>query len=82
MLFAYLGPETMLPLTSIVGVVFGMVLMFWRKIVLVIRGVFRHVWPTATKPDPPPASVIVNDPSTRPALGEEAMINIARETED
>jgi hypothetical protein len=82
MLFAYLGPETMLPLTSIFGVVFGMVLMFWHKILGFVRGAFRRVWPTAKQPDPPAAPLIVNDSSTRSALGEEAVINIGRETAD
>jgi len=50
MLFAYLGPETMLPLTSIVGVVVGMILMFWRKLFLLGRGLIRRVGSFAKKP--------------------------------
>jgi hypothetical protein len=29
-LFAYLGPETFLPMTSVLATVAGLVLMFWR----------------------------------------------------
>jgi hypothetical protein len=49
MLFAYLGPETMMPLASIVGVIFGAILMFWRKLFLFGRDTFRRIWPAAKK---------------------------------
>jgi hypothetical protein len=32
MLFAYLGPDTMMPLTSVVAAVFGVSLMFGRQV--------------------------------------------------
>lgn len=45
MVFAYLGPDTVLPLTSVFAAVFGIVLMFgrqsWRIAMLAVHGVFR-----------------------------------------
>ena len=37
MLFAYLGPETMMPVASIVAAVVGVVMMFGRNV--------HHAWP-------------------------------------
>ena len=31
-LFAYIGPETILPLASILGAIGGVLMMFWNKI--------------------------------------------------
>ena len=39
--FLYIGPETILPLTSILAAVFGVILMFWRWIVGTVRRLFR-----------------------------------------
>ena len=50
MLFAYLGPDTMLPLYSIVGAVIGVVLMFWRKLLMIGRDLVRRVKALAQKP--------------------------------
>jgi hypothetical protein len=47
MLFAYLGPETMMPVASIVAAVAGVVMMFGRTIVSFGRNVVRRVWPGA-----------------------------------
>ena len=43
MLFAYFGPETVLPLTSVFAALAGVVLMFGRQVRLVARVVFRRV---------------------------------------
>jgi hypothetical protein len=64
MLFAYLGPETMMPLASIVGVVVGMVLMFWRKLLLFVREAFRRVWPSAKDPVSNSVANLETDSST------------------
>ena len=56
MLFAYLGPDTVLPLTSAVAAVLGVVLMFGRQVnrivVLAVRRLGRLVGllPPATAP--------------------------------
>ncbi len=49
MLFAYFGPETMLPVASVITGIVGVVLMCWRGIVQVARDIFRFIWP-ATPP--------------------------------
>jgi len=40
LLFAYFGPETMLPLTSVVAAVVGVFMMFGRNSVRIIRRAF------------------------------------------
>jgi hypothetical protein len=47
MLFAYFGPETMLPVASVITGIVGVVLMFWRGIIQVVRNAFRFVWPAS-----------------------------------
>jgi hypothetical protein len=49
MLFAYFGPETMMPVASIVCAAVGVVMMFGRNIVMFGRGVVRRVWPGARR---------------------------------
>ena len=45
MLFAYIGPETMMPVASIVAAATGVVMMFGRSILTFGRGLVRRVWP-------------------------------------
>jgi hypothetical protein len=45
MLFAYIGPETMMPVASIVAAVTGVVMMFGRNILVFGRGIIRRVRP-------------------------------------
>jgi len=45
MLFAYIGPETMMPVASIVAAVVGVALMFGRNVLMFGRGLVRRVWP-------------------------------------
>jgi hypothetical protein len=49
-LFAYLGPDTMLPVASIVGVIVGMFLMFWRRLFYFARSAARRIWPLGKEP--------------------------------
>jgi hypothetical protein len=51
MLFAYIGPETMMPVASVIAAVAGVVLMFGRNVVSFGRNVFRSILP---KPKPKP----------------------------
>jgi hypothetical protein len=37
----YLGPETLMPLASAFAAIVGVLLMFWRRTVEVIRTVYR-----------------------------------------
>lgn len=57
MLFAYVGPEVMLPVASVITGVVGVFLMFGRSLVGFGRGVIRRVIPgsdtkTAVKAKP------------------------------
>jgi hypothetical protein len=45
MLFAYFGPETMMPVASIIAATVGVVMMFGRNILMVGRGLVRRAWP-------------------------------------
>jgi hypothetical protein len=57
MLFAYIGPETMMPVASVIAAVAGVFMMFGRSVVGFGRGLVRRVWPgsarqAVTKPGP------------------------------
>ena len=43
MLFAYIGPETMMPLASGIAAIVGVFLMFGRSVMLIFRNVTRKV---------------------------------------
>jgi hypothetical protein len=58
MLFAYIGPETMMPVASVIAAVAGVFLMFGRSVIGFGRGLVRRVWPgserkVVTKPTQP-----------------------------
>ncbi len=39
--FMYIGPETFMPLLSALAAVTGVLMMFWRNVVAVLRKLFR-----------------------------------------
>lgn len=39
----YVGPETLMPLASVLATVAGVALMFWRKTVGIFRAAFRFI---------------------------------------
>jgi hypothetical protein len=43
MLFAYIGPDTMLPLASVFAGIVGVVLMFGRQVKLGVRNLVRRI---------------------------------------
>ena len=43
-MLGYIGPETMIPLASVLAAAGGIVLIFWRYVVLVIRRIFRTIF--------------------------------------
>ncbi len=45
MLFAYFGPETMMPVASVIAAVVGVTMMFGRNVVYFGRNVVRRVRP-------------------------------------
>ena len=57
MLFSYIGPETMMPVASVIAAVAGVFMMFGRSVMGFGRGIVRRVWPgsspkVVTKPGP------------------------------
>ncbi len=49
MLFAYIGPETMMPVASIIAAVAGVFMMFGRNVVQIGRNVVRRIRPGSGK---------------------------------
>ncbi len=49
MLFAYIGPETMMPVASIIAAVAGVFMMFGRNVMAIGRGIVRRVLPGAQR---------------------------------
>ena len=47
MLFAYVGPETMYPVASIIAGAVGVVMIFGRRVSYMARNLWRRVWPQA-----------------------------------
>ena len=40
----YIGPEVLLPITSVLAGIAGLVLMFWNRVVGMVRGTWRRVF--------------------------------------
>ena len=40
----YFGPETIMPITSVLAAAVGMVLIFWRHIITTLRSTFRKIF--------------------------------------
>jgi len=56
----YLGPETLMPLASILAAIAGFFLMFWRVIVKFIKATYRKM---RGLPDEVPPDMDVEDPT-------------------
>lgn len=46
----YLGPETIMPLASVLAAVLGFLLIFWRWIVTAIKKIFKRSQPAQVEP--------------------------------
>lgn len=57
---AYLGPQTVLPLASVLAAAIGVILMFWRYIAATARKAFQTLFKRAT-PDGAPNSEVPED---------------------
>ncbi len=44
MLFFYLGPNTVMPLVSILAAIVGVFLIFWRFLFSVVQGLFKTLF--------------------------------------
>lgn len=56
----YLGPETLMPLASILAAIVGFFLLFWRLIVKFFKTLYRKV---RGLPDEAPPEVDLDDPT-------------------
>ena len=43
-MFLYIGPETILPLTSAIAAIFGFLLMFWQRFVALVQKLWRSMF--------------------------------------
>jgi hypothetical protein len=70
MLFAYIGPETMMPVASVIAAVAGVFMMFGRTVVGVGRGLVRRILPGPPRrpvTPPGPERVETTDPASPPS---------------
>jgi hypothetical protein len=56
----YLGPETLMPLASILAAIAGFFLIFWRLIVRIVKTVYRKI---RGLPEEVPPDMDVEDPT-------------------
>jgi hypothetical protein len=49
MLFAYFGPETMMPVASVIAAVGGVFMLFGRNVITFGRKLVRRVWPGSSR---------------------------------
>jgi hypothetical protein len=56
-LMAYLGPDSLLPLTSAVAAAVAAVAMFWRNMLAWVQGLFRKPSGGSNGGDSPPTSL-------------------------
>jgi hypothetical protein len=43
-ILAYIGPETVLPLASVIGAIVGVLLMIWQRVVSFVSGVYTRLF--------------------------------------
>lgn len=79
MLFAYFGPETILPLASVLATVFGVVMMFGRLSFRIALAPFRWIAEKARKPS---ASAVRGPAAWRRPVGESRRDAVAAETRE
>jgi hypothetical protein len=42
-ILAYIGPETVLPIASVIGAIVGVVLMIWQRVVSFVSGTYARL---------------------------------------
>jgi hypothetical protein len=57
----YLGPETIMPITSVLAAAVGVILIFWRHVTITVRSSFRRLF--NRKP-------VYSDPESSPDTGD------------
>lgn len=50
LILAYIGPETMLPIASVVGGIVGLLLMIWQRVVSFVSGAYTRLSKSASAP--------------------------------
>jgi hypothetical protein len=43
-ILAYIGPETVLPLASVIGAIVGVLLMIWQRVVSFVSGAYARLF--------------------------------------
>jgi hypothetical protein len=66
MLFSYIGPETMMPVASVIAAAAGVFLMFGRSVMGFGRSLVRRVWPGSAKKSTKPVPEGVDQPVASP----------------
>ena len=67
----YMGPETIMPLASILAAVVGIILIFWRFITAFFRRIFHKITgrkdePILPEPEMPVVESAITDPNQKP----------------
>ena len=62
LVFLYVGPDQMLPLTSALGAIVGVLLMFWHRVVALVRKAWRLLLQTVYSSPGPIGTVICSRP--------------------
>ncbi|WP_435006104.1 hypothetical protein P12x_003763 [Tundrisphaera lichenicola] len=85
-ILAYLGPETMLPMTSIVAGVVGVIMMFGRNFFRILRNAFQLVTGRAKNParvshhprkiGTGPVGGIIRDDAVNPAAADNKSVHL------
>jgi hypothetical protein len=58
----YLGPESIMPIASIIAAVIGFILILWRYILSFIKKIYKHLYYKITrKPIPEPVSLDLDE---------------------
>jgi hypothetical protein len=73
MLLGYIGPETMLPLASILAAGVGVILMFWRYIIQLIRRLFGAIF-RRKKKNVDAETALPNNPEAKKPIADDSVL--------
>lgn len=72
-LLSYIGPETMLPLASVLAAITGFVLMFWRCFLHLIRRMFGAIF-RRRKKNIDAKTTLSNNPNVKKSMTEDSVL--------
>ena len=81
MLLGYIGPETMLPLASFLAAGFGIILMFWKYIIGLIRRMFCAIF-RRKKKDGDIETTLPNNPEAKKPMADDSALVKSSDRED